>query len=279
MMARDFSGYRLIEKLGGGNTGIVYKAFDPGKHTFLAVKILTNDFLVSKERIARFNRETRAARLLSHPSIARMLRVGTSDDGHHFIAMEYVDGEGYNEIISNHSDGVTEENFYKLMMPLLDGVAYAHEHNLVHRDLKPENLKITSTGEPKVLDFGLVKFLDNEPSGEDSFQTMAGMVLGSAGYMSPEQAEGLSFDARTDIFSLGVIMYEFLAGKNPFHSSSPFATIAKILTIDPLSLELLRPELPLRLCKVIMKCLTKNMDARYANARTLIEAINEIKGG
>lgn len=106
MMARDFSGYRLIEKLGGGNTGIVYKAFDPGKQAFIAVKILTNDFLASKERIARFNRETRAARLLSHPSIARMLRVGTSDDGHHFIAMEYVEGEGYNEIIADRKSVV-----------------------------------------------------------------------------------------------------------------------------------------------------------------------------
>ncbi|MDJ0834987.1 MAG: serine/threonine-protein kinase [Acidobacteriota bacterium] len=279
MIGPEFSGYKLLEKLGGGNTGYVYRAFDPAQRRYLAIKILPNDFLISKERRARFIRETRAARLLSHPAIARMLEVGTSDDGHHFIAMEYVDGRRYDEIAQAHQDGLPEETFFELMQPVLEGVAYAHEHHLVHRDLKPTNLKLTGDGQPKVLDFGLVKFLNKEPSGDDSFQTMAGMVLGSAGYMSPEQADGLSSDARTDVFSMGVIMYEFLAGRNPFQCKNPFATITKILTVNPVSLELIRPDLPLPLCQVIQKCLSKDMDMRFADAGVLLQAITQIKGG
>jgi len=279
MIGPEFSGYRLVEKLGGGNTGIVYKAYDPSAGEYLALKILPNDLLTSKERRARFTRETRAARLLSHPAIARMFEVGTSPDGHHFIAMEYVDGRSYHDIIGDNPEGVSEDGFYDLVLPVIEAVAYAHEHSLVHRDLKPENLKLTSDGQPKVLDFGLVKFMDKDPSGDDSFQTMAGMVLGSAGYMSPEQADGLASDARTDVFSLGIIMYEFLCGKNPFQCNNPFATISKILTANPISLELLRPDLPLPLCQMIQRCLSKDMDGRFAHAGAVKSELTRIKGG
>ena len=278
MIGPEFSGYRLVEKLGGGNTGIVYKAYDPSAGEYLALKIMPNDLLTSKERRARFIRETRAARLLSHPAIARMFQVGTSPDGHHFIAMEFVDGRSYKSIIGESPEGVDEQAFYALVVPVIEAVAYAHAHNLVHRDLKPENLKLTASGSPKVLDFGLVKFIDKEPSGEDSFQTMAGMVLGSAGYMSPEQADGLASDARTDVFSLGIIMYELLCGKNPFQCNNPFATISKILTANPISLELLRPDLPLPLCQAILRCLSKDMDHRFPDAGAVAREITEIKG-
>jgi len=278
MIGPDFSGYKLISKLGGGNTGIVYKAVDPSSGEILALKILPNNLLTSKERRARFQRETRAARMLSHPAIARMLEVGTSDDGHLFIAMEYVDGRSYSTLISDHPEGMPEQQFYRVVLPVLEAVSYAHRHNLVHRDLKPENLKLTANGRPKVLDFGLVKFLDKEPSGEDSFQTIAGMVVGSAGYMSPEQADGLASDARTDVFSMGIIMYELLSGKNPFQCNNPFATITKILTANPISLELLRPDLPLPLCEVVLQCLSKDMDRRYSDAGALHRAITEVRG-
>lgn len=278
MIGTDFAGYQLIKKLGGGNTGIVFKAYDPKARNYLALKILPNDFLVSQERRARFTRETRAASLLSHPAIARMLQVGSSEDGHNFIAMEYVDGSSYREIIDELKDGADEGQFYKLLLPVLEGMAYAHKNHLVHRDLKPENLKLTSEDQPKILDFGLVKFLDKEPSGEDSFQTMAGMVLGSAGYMSPEQADGLSTDMRTDIFSVGVIMYEVLSGKNPFQCKNPFATITKILTANPISLELLRPDIPVPLCQLVQRCLSKDLDKRYDNAAALLDAVRGVKG-
>ena len=278
MIGPDFSGYKLISKLGGGNTGIVYKAMDPSSGEFLALKILPNNLLTSNERRARFQRETRAARMLSHPSIARMFEVGTSDDGHLYIAMEYVDGRSYSALVEDNPEGLVLHDFYAVISPVLEAVAYAHQNNLVHRDLKPENLKLTACGRPKVLDFGLVKFLDKEPSGDDSFQTIAGMVLGSAGYMSPEQADGLASDARTDVFSLGIIMYELLSGKNPFQCNNPFATITKIMTANPISLELLRPDLPLPLCEVILQCLSKDMDHRYPHAGSVLRAITEIRG-
>ena len=279
MIADTFSGYTIIGKIGGGNTGIVYKAVDPKTGEFLALKILPNDFLVSNEKRARFQREAKAAKLLSHAAIAKMLHIG-EHGGHNFIAMEYVDGKSFAQVIDAYPDGLPFQHFYRLVLPVLDGVAYAHEQNLVHRDLKPENIKVSSSRQPKVLDFGLVKFLDKDPnsSGEDSFQTMAGMVLGSAGYMSPEQAEGLSFDARTDVFSLGIIMYEMLTGKNPFASKSPFATIAKILSSNPLSIELLRPDIPMDLSKAIFTCLSKDMNDRFPNARAVFRAVSEIKG-
>lgn len=277
MIGKQLAGYHILGKIGGGNTGVVYKAHDPAADRFIAVKVLPNNFLTSKEKAARFNRETQAARMLSHPAIARMYAVGC-EQANNYIAMEYVDGKDFTQIIQSNPDGVSLNMFFALMLPVLDGVAYAHDQNLVHRDLKPPNLKVNSQGKPKVLDFGLVKFLDKEATGEDSFQTMAGTVLGSAGYMSPEQAEGLTFDRRTDIFSLGVIMYELLTGKNPFEAANPFATITRILTTNPLSVELIRPEVSPKLGGVVLKCLSKEMDQRYPNARALHDAIESLKG-
>ncbi len=279
MIGTVFSGYRVLDKIGGGNTGVVYKAFDPQKERLLALKVLPNDILMNREKRARFIRESRAAGMLSHAAIARLFQVGESD-GSPYLAMEFVDGQCYKEIIETHPNGVGVEDFYKLALPLLEGMAYAHGRHIAHRDLKPSNLKLTSDGQPKILDFGLVKFLDAQTMPhEESFQTMAGMVLGSAGYMSPEQAEGDSFDERTDVFSLGVIMYELLTGKNPFIGRNPFDTITKVLNTTPLSVELLRPDAPLRICQVILRCLSKNMQLRYPNAQVLLKAVVEARAG
>lgn len=278
MIGSDFSGYQILEKLGGGNTGVVYKAFDSNKNRHVAVKILPNDFLLTKEKKARFLRESEATALLRHDAIAKIYRAGSFNNCW-FLAMEYVDGRTYSEIISENPEGVPLDRFYDLVLPVLSGVAFAHQNHLAHRDLKPDNLKITHDGEPKILDFGLVKFLNNQPqgSGSDSFQTMAGMVVGSAGYMSPEQAGGHKLDERTDIFSLGILMYELLSGKNPFLANNVFATISKILTANPISLELLRPDIPLSLGRIILKCLHKDMSERYPNASSLYHAIAEVK--
>ena len=271
-----FAHFQIIQKIGGGNTGVVYKAFDPMHHRFLAIKILPNDFLTSKEKRVRFMREIKAATVLSHKALASLYEVGETD-GTPYIAMEYVNGYSYKKIIRKYKDGLEIRRFYKLMLPVLSGIAYAHEEGLVHRDLKPDNLKVNKMGQPKVLDFGLVKFMDKHSSGSESYETMAGMVLGSAGYMSPEQAQGEALDARSDIFSLGIIMYELLSGRNPFEGRSPFDTIVKIINSAPLSLELRRPEAPIGVCKIIGKCLEKDMNARYSNARQLFHALTEVK--
>jgi serine/threonine-protein kinase len=259
---------------------VVYKAFDPMHHRFLALKILGDDILVSKEKRARFKRETQAARILSHPAIAGVYEAG-EHDGWAYIAMEYVDGHSYRDIIAENPEGVSRERFLGLTLPVLDGVSYAQEHGLLHRDLKPDNLKEDKDGHPKVLDFGLVKFLNKEskPTGEsshESFETVAGSVLGSAGYMSPEQAQGDPLDAATDVFSLAVIMYELLSGQNPFQGRNPFETIVKVINNDPLSLELLRPDLPVALCKTVHTALAKDPVGRFGNARDFHRAISAV---
>jgi len=275
MIGNVFDKYQIIQKIGGGNTGVVYKAFDPMNHRFLALKILPNDFLISKEKKARFMREIQAAIILSHKAIAQMYDVGEVD-GNNYIAMEYVDGHSYSQIIRSYSDGLDLERFNRLMIPILEGVAYAHKNHLIHRDLKPDNLKMTAAGQPKVLDFGLVKFLGKSP-GNESFETMAGMVLGSAGYMSPEQAQGGALSTSTDIFSLGVIMYEMLTGNNPYKGKNPFDTIMRIVNTQPLSIELLRPDLPMDLCALVFKCLQREASMRYADAIELYNAALALK--
>jgi len=273
MIDAAFSGYQIIHKIGGGNTGTVYKAFDPTKNRHVALKILGNDLFLSRERKARFLREARAAGMLAHPGIARLYRVGERHSTP-YLAMELVEGQTFSQIIDNHPEGIALNAFYELALPVLQGMAYAHGRQIAHRDIKPSNLKLSAQGQPKILDFGLVKFLDIQGSPHDeSFQTMAGMVLGSAGYMSPEQAEGDEFDERTDVFSLGIVMYELLTGKNPFLGRNPFDTISRVINASPLSLELLRPETPMPLCNVIARALSKNMKLRYTNAQALLEAV------
>lgn len=278
MIGTSFSGYQILSRIGGGNTGIVYKAYDPQMEREVALKILPDNLLINKEKRSRFMRETRAAHLLSHHAIAKLHETGEFEN-HYFLAMEYVDGDSYTHIFENYPEGAGLGHFFELILPLLEGTAYAHDQNLAHRDLKPDNLKMTRDGQPKILDFGLVKFLDQKGrTSDESFQTMAGMVVGSAGYMSPEQAKGGVFDERTDVFSLGIIMYELLSGRNPFQGASPFATISKILHFNPLSLELLRPDLPLDLCRIVIQCLSKDMVHRFENGQSLFNAVQSIKG-
>lgn len=274
MIGMTFHNYHILEEIGGGNTGVVYLAYDIQHTREVALKILPDDFLTSQERKARFRRETRAANLLSHQAIAKLYATG-EHEGHSYIAMEFVRGKSYKTIVNKHPEGTDLHHFFGLILPVIDGVAYAHHRNVAHRDLKPDNLMLNADGQAKILDFGLVKFLDG---GIDSFETVAGMVLGSAGYMSPEQASGEELDYRTDIFSLGVIMYELLTGKNPFESHTPFATITRILNANPLSIELIRPEVPLELCKLVNRCLSKDMRSRFPNAGILSNELAAMRG-
>jgi len=263
--------------MGGGNTGIVYKAYDNHNRRTVALKILPNDLLLSDEKKARFLRESRAAIMLEHESIAQLLEIGEYHQCS-YIAMEFVDGKTFGELLEDYPEGVELPFFYKLIMPVVSGVAYAHRLGLVHRDLKPENLKLTERGQPVVLDFGLVKFLDDDSNSDEGFKTLTGMVLGSARYMSPEQAAGDVMDARTDVFSLGIIMYELVSGKNPFRAKSPFVTMQRILNDDPVSLELLRPGIPAQLGKIVGHCLSKNKQERYTDAAGLYSALEASRG-
>lgn len=277
MIRKTFSGYRILQKIGGGPNGVVFRAYDPKNQRDLALKILPNNFLLTHEKKARFLREAKAIKLLNHPAIAALIHAGEFEQCY-FLAMEYVGGDTFGQVIQNHPHGVPMPMFLDLMLPILDGIALAHDHSIAHRDIKPDNLRLAVDGQPKVLDFGLAKFLHKRQGSKDSFQTMKGMVLGSAGYMSPEQANGEHLDVRTDIFSLGILMYELLTGKNPFISTNVFTTITKVLTATPISVELLRPQIPPKLGEIIFQCLVKNVDQRLPTARSLYESLATLKG-
>lgn len=270
MIGTTFAEYKVIERLGGGNTGVVYRAVDR-MGRFVALKILANDLLLSEEKKARFMRESQAAVLLDHPAIAKILGMGEYHQCQ-FFAMEYVEGQTFRELIDSHPNGTPLPLFFQLMRPILQGVAYAHRIGLVHRDLKPENFKVDGAGNPKILDFGLVKFLNEDGPDSEGFSTMTGMVLGSARYMSPEQTLGLDTDTPSDIFSLGIVMYELLTGKNPFHSRSPFTTMLRIQKNEALSLELERTEVSPALAALVARCLHKQADRRFADGSQLLEA-------
>ncbi|MCB1044264.1 MAG: serine/threonine protein kinase [Acidobacteria bacterium] len=275
MLGSIFSGYKIIDRLGGGNTGIVYKAVDQNGR-IVALKILANDLLISREKQARFLRESQAAVMLEHPSIAQLLEVGEYHNCSYF-AMEFIEGKSFRDVIDSHPTGLPIDLFFETVEPVMSGLAYAHDMNLIHRDLKPENLRLTLDGLPKILDFGLVKFMDEDSKDDGGFKTLTGMVLGSARYMSPEQANAEPLDARTDVFSMGIIMYELLTGSNPFDARSPFVTMQRILTHNPVSAELVRPDAPLSLCAVISRCLAKEPDLRYDNAIQLQEALQSAR--
>lgn len=277
MIGTTFAEYKVIERLGGGNTGVVYRAVDR-MGRFVALKILANDLLLSEEKKARFMRESQAAVLLDHPAIAKILGMGEYHQCQ-FFAMEYVEGQTFRELIESHPNGTPLSLFFQLMRPILQGVAYAHRIGLVHRDLKPENFKVDGAGNPKILDFGLVKFLNEDGPDSEGFSTMTGMVLGSARYMSPEQTLGLDTDTPSDIFSLGIVMYELLTGKNPFHSRSPFTTMLRIQKNEALSLELERTEVSPALAALVARCLHKQADRRFADGSQLLEAFLALAPG
>jgi len=267
MIGTLFAGYKLIEKLGGRTNGIVYRAYAPKTDQFVAIKILVKDLLFNKEKQARFLREAQSAVILNHPNIAQLFELGDSR-GTQYIVMEYVEGKTFREIIEKHPDGISIKGFLGMIKPIVDALVYAHSQGVVHRDLKPENLILNNLGSPVIVDFGLSKTSDTDAV-TNGYITSQGMVLGSPGYMSPEQVSAQPQDHRSDIFSIGVIMYELICGVNPFYDDSPIRAMQKILNDDPLTLELIRPDLPLELSHLILKCLAKKPEDRYNQAEDL----------
>jgi serine/threonine-protein kinase len=270
MIGTYFEGYKLLERLGGGTNGVVYKAFDSRQNHYVAIKILLQDVLLSEEKIHRFMREAQASVILSHDHIARMHAVGDSR-GTHYIVMDYIQGQTFGDIVRKHPQGVTLKAFAGLMKPVLSGMVYAHSQGIVHRDLKPENLILDTRGKPVIVDFGLSKMVDLAMA--DGYNTVSGLVIGSAGYMAPEQAQGEAIDERSDIFSLGTIMYELLSGKNPFADPSPVMAIQKSIVSNPVLIELVREDVPISLGKVIAKAMAKDRARRYATMASFQEAV------
>ena len=267
MIGTLFAGYKIIEKLGGRSNGVVFRAYAPRADKFVAIKILFRDLFINDEKTARFLREAQTAVILNHPNIAQLLELGDFH-GTQYIVMEYIEGKTFSKIIDLQPGGVSLKAFSGMIQPVVNALVYAHSQGVIHRDLKPDNLILNKMGSPVIVDFGLSKTFDVE-SESSGYITSQGMVLGSPGYMSPEQVRAQAQDHSTDIFSMGVIMYELLKGENPFSDDSPIQSMNKILNEEPMTLELIRPDLPNELIGLISKCLEKKPANRYQTAAEL----------
>ena len=260
--------YRLIDRLGAGGMGEVWKAEDTRLGRTVAIKILPQAIANDATAIARMKREARTAAQLYHPNIATIHAIEEIGD-RIFIVMEFVEGEPLSAVIRRGP--IPEGDLCRIGKSIADALAEAHEKGIVHRDIKPDNV-IVNGPRVKVLDFGIAKFVDHETAGANdptSVLTQQGAIIGTVIYMSPEQAMGKQLDARTDLFSLGTLLFEAATGRVPFRGETPTETLMHIARDDvPMPQQMSRG-----LAAIIHKCLRKNRDERYASARELADAL------
>jgi eukaryotic-like serine/threonine-protein kinase len=279
MMGRSLSHYLVTEKLGEGGMGVVYKARDTRLDRVVALKVLPSDKTMDTDRRRRFVQEAKAASALSHPNIITIYEIDAYE-GTDFIAMEYIAGRTLDRHIPRQGMRTTEVLRYAVQMA--DALAAAHAAGIIHRDLKPGNIMVADSGLVKVLDFGLAKLTEKTATGEDGAtatlgdkpNTEEGHILGTIAYMSPEQAQGLRLDARSDIFSLGAVLYEMLTGQRAFSGDTKVSTMAAILNRDP---QPLAETTPRELDRIVTRCLRKDPARRFQNMADLKVALEELK--
>jgi serine/threonine protein kinase len=277
---QTISHYCIAEKLGGGGMGVVYKAEDIRLHRFVALKFLPDEVARDPQAIARFRREAQAASALNHPNICTIHDIG-EQDGRYFIAMELLEGHTLQTAICGRP--LPLETFLTLALQIADALEAAHKHGIVHRDLKPLNIFVTSRGDAKLLDFGLAKRLRldslaaSDTASLSTSLTMRGQIVGTLAYMSPEQVQDKDIDARSDIFSLGAVLYEMATGKRAFAGESTATVIAEILRGSPKPVKALNSELPDGLQHIISKALEKERGDRYQSANDLMIDLRRLK--
>ena len=264
--------------------GILYRALDTRLERTVAIKLLRPEAM-SPERKQRFVQEAKAASALNHPHIITIHDIGEAPfEGvdRDFIVMEYVDGSSLDRILE---DGpLPPGRALHLVVQVADGLSAAHEAGIVHRDLKPANIMVTRKGEVKIVDFGLAKLTEprtdvseSAPTRSAGLRTEEGTVLGTAAYMSPEQAEGNPVDVRSDVFSFGSVLYEMLTGRRPFSGDSNISTRMAILGHTPPALRSIRPGLSVDLERIVERCLEKNREARYPSGEELCRELDAVK--
>jgi Tol biopolymer transport system component len=293
------SRYRLIEKIGEGGMGVVWKAEDTTLHRHVALKFLTEESYAKPLHRARFLREARTAAALNHPHVCvihEVAEVAVGEEGAlggkirleagtPYIAMEWIEGRTLERVL-RESDRPSLKWILDVAVRVAEALRAAHEKNIVHRDLKPANVMLVADDRVKILDFGLAKPLGPAEADDDVMTaaetasaelTRTGSVLGTVAYMSPEQARGAAVDSRSDIFSFGVMLYEMAAGRRPFRGESPTSTLAKILEAEPEPVDEARSDLPPDLVRIIRRCLRKQPDDRYNDTRDLVAALKDLR--
>jgi eukaryotic-like serine/threonine-protein kinase len=260
--------YRIVEELGRGAMGIVYKAHDPNLDLVVALKVLRQDRVVTESFTRRFVAEARALGRLDHPNIVRVYNVD-EDRGTVFIAMEFIEGESLDGLMRKRR--FSPEEIAGLGAEIASALDDAHRRGIVHRDIKPSNILVRSDGKPKITDFGIARIED--PSAQT--MTQAGEILGTPAYMSPEQVMSRPVDGRSDLFSLGIILYELCAGKRPFGGESLGAVFNAITGKEPPPLGEAHPDVPADLDRIVAKCLRKDPDERYGTGADLAAALRD----
>jgi serine/threonine protein kinase len=279
IIGQTISHYRILSKLGEGGMGVVYLAEDTVLGRQVAIKTLTDGGLGRQHFRTRFLREARAVSTLSHPNIATIYDYGETPEGHPFIVMEFVNGASLADLIIDSK--LTLERVVEIIIDVARALAEAHRQGIVHRDIKPSNIAINASGQVKVLDFGLAKQLDTDPDDSSGVrlsantQTREGLVIGTPMYVSPEQAMGVSVDARSDLFSLGSVLYECLTGRPPFSGGSPVEICAKVIRDDPPPPSSFNAHIPKDLEEINFTLLAKKIETRYQTAAELITVLDQ----
>ena len=271
MIGETILHYKILEKLGEGGMGEVYKAQDTKLDRFVALKFLPSQLTATEEEKARFIQEAKAASAMNHPNVCTIYSI-EENNNQLFIVMEYIEGT----TLRDNKQVLSEKKILEIAAQAADGLGAAHEKGIVHRDIKPENIMIRKDGIVQVMDFGLAKLF----SGNNvSRLTKVGTTMGTMGYMSPEQVQGLDVDHRTDIFSLGVVLYELLAGEAPFKGMHETAIMYEIVNVDPPPISTIKEGIDPQLDEIILECLEKDRDERCQSAKELARNLRKLKRG